>query len=331
MSDKGTVPVIEEDPMDMEDEVWREKLRFYGFAMFALVFIWTCGRFVITLVWNRVADAQFRAAANEDVVVDPYNNGVVYPVSYWSDPGRRGYQEDTHMERKGRGSKDSSLYGVWDGHGGYRAAHFCKEFLLRNAVDDEEFVQNPSEALRRSFYKTDAEFSAIARLRFLSDGTTSLVACIHNRRLFVANAGDCRAVLVSSDWKATPMSVDHKPNREDEERRIKRLGGRVVHLGRWRVQGVLAVSRAIGDVSLQPFVTCEPEIQIKDLQNEDSYLILASDGIWDVMTNSEAVDVVKLAIKSKPYVDVAKELCAQAIALGSTDNVTASVIDLRTQ
>ena len=95
---------------------------------------------------------------------------------------------------------------------------------------------------------------------------------------------------------------------------------------------MLAVSRAIGDVSLQPFVTCEPEIQIKDLRDhEDSYLILASDGIWDVMTNSEAVDVVKQAIMSKPYSDVAKELCAHALALGSSDNVTASIIDLRPQ
>lgn len=330
VSDKD-IP-IEEDSFSTEEEVWREKVRFYGVALLGLMFLWTCGRFVITMMWNRVSDAKFRAAANMDVVVNPHNNGVVYPVSYWSDPGRRGYQEDTHMEIKGRGYKDSSLYGVWDGHGGYRAAHFCKEFLLRYAVDDEEFVENTSVALRRSFYKADAEFSAIAKLRFLSDGTTSLVACIHNRRLYVANAGDCRAVLVSSDWKATAMSDDHKPNRADEEKRIRQLGGRVVHLGRWRVQGVLAVSRAIGDVSLQPFVTCEPEIEVKELQDhEDSYLILASDGIWDVMTNADAVDVVKQAIKSKPYVDVAKELCAQAIALGSTDNVTASIIDLRTQ
>lgn len=321
-----------EGDVDNGDDVWDEKLRYYSLAMFMTIMVWTLGRFVVTVVWNKVSDARFRAAANDSLVVNPFHNGVTYPVSYWSDPGRRNYQEDTHKEYKGRGSKDSSLYGVFDGHGGYRAAQFCKEYLLKYAVEDDEFIRNPSAALRRSFYKADAEFSAIAKVRFLSDGTTSLVACIHNRRLYVANAGDCRAVLVSSDWKCTAMSVDHKPNREDEERRIKKLGGRVVHVGRWRVQGVLAVSRAIGDVSLQPFVTCEPEIQVKDLQDsEDRYLILASDGIWDVMTNNEAGDVVKQAIKSKPYIDVAKELCAQAIALGSTDNVTASIIDLRPQ
>ena len=128
------------------------------------------------------------------------------------------------------------------------------------------------------------------------------------------------------------MSVDHKPDRQDEKKRITKLGGKVLHCGRWRVQGVLAVSRAIGDVNLQPYVTCEPEIMERELlDDEDCYLVLASDGIWDVLSNNEVSIVVKQAVKSKPFVDVAKELCAQAIMLGSTDNVTASIIDLRSQ
>ena len=58
-------------------------------------------------------------------------------------------------------------------------------------------------------------------------------------------------------------------SREDEERRIKQLGGKVIHWGRWRVQGVLAVSRAIGDVALQPYVTCEPEIIEKEISKSN--------------------------------------------------------------
>jgi protein phosphatase 1L len=80
-------------------------------------------------------------------------------------------------------------------------------------------------------------------MKCLTDGTTAVVAVIQGRNITVANAGDSRGIIVKKSGKAYPMSVDHKPNRPDEDRRIKLLGGKVIHSGRWRVQGVLAVSR----------------------------------------------------------------------------------------
>jgi serine/threonine protein phosphatase PrpC len=74
-----------------------------------------------------------------------------------------------------------------------------------------------------------------------------------------------------------------QPSRQDEESRIKALGGRVVFWGRWRVEGVLAVSRAIGDINLKPFVTCEPEILAVEMSEDDMFLVLATDGIWCVI------------------------------------------------
>ena len=260
--------------------------------------------------------------------IDPHVNGVCYAVSYWSEKGGRPYQEDRHVEMKGVGAKDSSLYGVFDGHGGARAAQYCKEKLLSTVLRDADFNANPNVALRRAFFRTDAEFSATARVRMWTDGTTAVVAAVHNRRVYVANAGDSRGIIVQKGGKARFMSVDHKPNREDEERRINRLGGKVIHWGRWRVQGVLAVSRAIGDVALQPYVTCEPEIMEKDLAPEDEYLVLASDGIWDVLRNDEVARFINSATQLN-FISAAKELCSEALMLGSTDNVTALVIDLR--
>jgi protein phosphatase 1L len=100
----------------------------------------------------------------------------------------------------------------------------------------------------------------------------------------------------------------------------------VIHWGRWRVQGVLAVSRAIGDVALQPYVTAEPELMERNISPDDEFLVLASDGLWDVMRNEE---VARLCLTSKNFLTVAKELCSEAMIMGSTDNVTALVIDLR--
>ena len=88
------------------------------------------------------------------------------------------------------------------------------------------------------------------------------------------------------------MSIDHKPCRPDEEERIKALGGKVVYWGRWRVEGILAVSRAIGDANLKPYVSCDPEFIERKIEEEDMYLVLASDGLWDVMRNDEVARFV---------------------------------------
>ena len=144
----------------------------------------------------------------------------------------------------------------------------------------------------------------------------------------MANVGDSRGVLVHRSGRVTPLSVDHAPDRPDEERRIRSLGGRVIHWGRWRVQGILAVSRAIGDVKLQPYVSGCPEIIEKQLDNDDYFLVLASDGLWDVLRNDEVGKFV-MGYKDKKFSNVARDLCFEAIILGSTDNVTVQVIDLR--
>jgi len=265
--------------------------------------------------------------ADRPLKVNPFINGVKYPVSYWSERGGRPYQEDRHHEIKGSGASDSSLYGVYDGHGGSRAAQYAKDYLLKCIAADAEFEENPAKALFRSFFKIDAEFSAKAKIQMLADGTTATVAIIHEGKIFVGNAGDSRAILVKKGGKAKPMSIDHRPDREDEKERIQKLGGSVVHWGRWRVEGILAVSRSIGDVTLQPYITCEPEIIEKQLEPDDEYLVLASDGVYDTMENE---DVAKLVLRNaKDFLNVSKRLCTEAIIMGSTDNVTALVIDLK--
>ena len=122
------------------------------------------------------------------------------------------------------------------------------------------------------------------------------------------------------------MSLDHKPSREDEAKRIHELGGKVVLWGQWRVQGILAVSRSFGDVSLKPYVTAEPEVMEKDITPDDLYLVLASDGLWDVMTNDA---VARFMMNMSNFSEVARELCYEATILGSSDNITVVVIDLK--
>lgn len=293
--------------------------------LFLIVLLWAILRLILLLISHFLKGYDTTEAP---ISIDIHINGVSHAVSYWSERGGRPYQEDRYQQSKG-GCPGSSLYGVFDGHGGSRASQYCKEFMLQYAVNDAQIKIDPKIALRNAFFRVDAEFSAIARLRGMNDGSTAIVGLIQKGKIYVANAGDSRAILVKRGGRVAGMSIDHKPNREDEEIRIKSLGGKVVMWGRWRVQGVLAVSRAIGDVTLQPYVTCEPEILEKEITVEDEYLVLASDGVWDVMQNEEVGRFVQSSITKSGFETAARVLCDEAIALGSTDNVTALVIDLR--
>jgi protein phosphatase 1L len=88
------------------------------------------------------------------------------------------------------------------------------------------------------------------------------------------------------------------------------------------------MTRAIGDVMLQPYVTSTPEIQVKEMVPEDEYLVLASDGLWDVLGNEEVAKIV-WNYAPRDFLYCAKHLCSEALIMGSTDNITVMVIDLK--
>jgi protein phosphatase 1L len=138
----------------------------------------------------------------------------------------------------------------------------------------------------------------------------------------VANVGDSRAV-VSKGGKAIAVSRDHKPDQTDERQRIEEAGGFVMWAGTWRVGGVLAVSRAFGDKLLKQYVVADPEIKEEVVDGSLEFLILASDGLWDVVSNDEAVAMVK------PIEDpeqAAKRLLQEASQRGSADNITVVIV-----
>lgn len=230
------------------------------------------------------------------------------------------------------------------------------QFLLK-----AKYVTDPRGALDSAFQQCDTAWLKQANRHGWDDGTTAVTALVHNKRLFVANAGDSRAVLACRDkgqdgnklsYRAMDMSHDHKPNRQDEKRRVEMLQGRIVFYGTWRVEGVLAVTRAIGDRRLKKWVCPDPEIVQRDLEEGDDLLLLASDGVWDVLTSQAAVNVVRNFIEMnvrEPAQDgeggssggrngaLCEELLQQAAAAvvdsayrqGSQDNITCVVVDLR--
>eukprot|EP00252_Welwitschia_mirabilis_P003310 TRINITY_DN133_c0_g1_i2.p1 TRINITY_DN133_c0_g1~~TRINITY_DN133_c0_g1_i2.p1 ORF type:complete len:228 (+),score=50.78 TRINITY_DN133_c0_g1_i2:238-921(+) len=171
-------------------------------------------------------------------------------------------------------------------------------------------------------------------------GSTAVVAVVSSTQIVVANCGDSRAVL-SRDGKAIPLSSDHKPNREDELNRIEAAGGRVIYWNGYRVGGFLAMSRALGDRFLKRYVISEPEVTCTERIQEDECLILASDGLWDVLSNDIVCEVARKCLagyrprrakgitEETPVGAAAAFLTKLALGKGSSDNISVVVIDLK--
>ncbi|GLT54486.1 hypothetical protein SLA2020_276790 [Shorea laevis] len=222
-----------------------------------------------------------------------------------------------------------AFFGVFDGHGGAKAAEFAANNMSRYIMNqskkrsEDEIV----EAVRDGFLTTDAEFLK----KHFGGGTCCATALIQEGCLVVSNVGDCRAVM-SRRGIAEALTSDHRPSREDEKERIETLGGYVdCYQGVWRVQGSLAVSRGIGDRQLKQWITAEPETKVLRIEPDCEFLILASDGLWDKVNNQEAVDAVRplcMGVEKPKPVVACKKLAELAILRGSTDDISVMIIQL---
>lgn len=264
-----------------------------------------------------------------------------------------------------------SFFGIYDGHGGNLCADFLRDKLHTYVIQDEHFPQNPEEALKRGFENAETDFinqEALSKNFKVIDrsGSCAVVALLVEDVCYVANVGDSRAVFSQNGGKEIQaLSNDHKPNEEGENRRIIENGGRVyqtqtparlinmpnincnnsnqVLLGPYRVfPGRLSVSRTFGDIEaklpklggLQGVVIAVPEIKVFKITEKIDCLILGCDGIFDQLSNKDAVDSIWMTMKDEAKT---RDIHSQ-IALGvdmimksslvrrTLDNVTVLVI-----
>ncbi|XP_010928696.1 probable protein phosphatase 2C 59 isoform X1 [Elaeis guineensis] len=246
-----------------------------------------------------------------------------FSYGYASSPGKRSSMEDFYETRiDGVDGETVGLFGVFDGHGGARAAEYVKQHLFSNLINHPKFISDTKSAIADAYNHTDSELLKCEKSENRDAGSTASTAILVGDRLVVANVGDSRAVICRGG-NAIAVSRDHKPDQTDERQRIEDAGGFVMWAGTWRVGGVLAVSRAFGDRFLKQFVVADPEIQEEVVDGSLEFLILASDGLWDVVSNEEAVEMIK------PIEDpeqAARRLMQEAYQRGSADNITCVVV-----
>ncbi|XWS14257.1 hypothetical protein CRYUN_Cryun36dG0107300 [Craigia yunnanensis] len=264
----------------------------------------------------------------------------------YADIGPRRSMDDEHMRIDDlfshlgsiKNSMPSAFYAVFDGHGGPDAAAYIKrnatrlffeDFDLHQVSDiDTIFLKELEDSHRKAFLLADR---ALANESSVSSscGTTVLTALVLGRHLLVANVGDCRAVLCRKGV-AVEMSQDHRPSYLPERKRVEELGG---YIDDGYLNGYLSVTRALGDWDLKfplgsasPLIA-EPDVRQIALTEDDEFLIIGCDGIWDVMSSQFAVSLVRRGLRrhNDPE-ECAKEVVNEASRLNSSDNLTAIVI-----
>ncbi|TPX34836.1 hypothetical protein SmJEL517_g02573 [Synchytrium microbalum] len=196
-----------------------------------------------------------------------------------------------------------AFFAVYDGHGGAAVAQYAGSQLHNRIASDPAFIAgNFEESIRSGYLGIDVDLRADKAFVNDPSGCTAVCAILtDDGKVICGNAGDSRAVL-SVKGVAEPMSYDHKPVNPEESRRIVAAGG-FVEFG--RVNGNLALSRAIGDFDFKQspqlpaedqIVTVNPEIITRQMTEDDEFLVLACDGIWDCMSNQDVVDFVRVRI-----------------------------------
>lgn len=262
-------------------------------------------------------------------------NAGVYAVQ-----GRRPKMEDRFSVLSPVQDVDVALYGVFDGHGGDTAAEFTEKHLFKSltgritkssAKTTAELKSlNFPQLLAEEILSVDRELISHAKASKDIAGTTAIVALHYANQLIVANVGDSRGVLCDGRGVAIPLSFDHKPQQLKERKRIKEAGGFIAFNGVWRVAGILATSRALGDYPLKDrnLIIADPDVLTFNLDDmKPQFMILASDGLWDTFSNEEAVAFIKERLDEPHY--GAKSITLQAYYRGSVDNITVIVVNFK--
>ncbi|CAO1316237.1 unnamed protein product [Diamesa serratosioi] len=224
-------------------------------------------------------------------------------------------------------------YGIFDGHNGTDAATYANSHLNYNISVHPKYPVDIETAIREAFLTTDMGFLKKAKTENLNSGTTALCAIYRKleKKLYVGWCGDSQA-LIARLGNVRQIVKKHSPEEVSERIRIEKLGGCILYWsGSYRVNGSLAVSRAIGDIAHKPFVSAEPDVEVIDLDGDEDFVVLGCDGLWDNLTEDDVALTIYTEIKRNPdnYQSIATDLCTFAKAQGSRDNISVIVVYLK--
>ncbi|ONK72684.1 uncharacterized protein A4U43_C04F22010 [Asparagus officinalis] len=224
-----------------------------------------------------------------------------------------------------------TFVGIYDGHGGPETSRYINDHLyghIKRFTTEQQSMS--ADVIRKAFQATEDGFLSLVtkqwplKPQMAAVGSCCLVGIVTGGTLYVANLGDSRVVLgrvvkATREVLAVQLSTEHNASIESVRQELRSLhpdDPQIVVLKHnvWRVKGIIQISRSIGDVYLKktefnrepllakfrlrdpikrPILSCEPSITVQPLMPQDQFLIFASDGLWEHLSNQEAVDIVQ--------------------------------------
>jgi len=259
-------------------------------------------------------------------VTPKYGGCIDMGMTHDQNSEHRPTMEDSDQFIDNFGGVDGQLYAaIFDGHKGVAVAEFLRDHLHTNLLAQKD--EDPAARLQAAFAATDKETIALCEEKKITTGSTAVVAVVEKpaaqkqRTLYIANCGDARAVI-NRGGVAERLSVDHKGSNPDENKLIESRGGLLI---RGKVGGALAVTRAFGDPDFKKWITAEPYVSKTALTSAETHLLLACDGVFDVLTDENVIEIIENN-KDKSVQDLSAMIVAEAKQKGSTDNLSAMVL-----
>ncbi|KAL3089497.1 hypothetical protein niasHS_006881 [Heterodera schachtii] len=269
----------------------------------------------------------------------------VLPLSFCAQKNRKPKMEDRYLllpsldivEPKISKKVDPSaaLFAVFDGHNGAECATFASAHLTECFLDAFEQSDDVEKVLNDAIERLDKRITDKCTSENIKSGTT--VSCVYlegTTSAYLAWCGDS-AIGLLTDTAVDTLSTPHKPEDEDEMRRIEQAGGMVVSIhGVPRLNGVLNLSRSLGDVMAKPMVSSVPDVKRVSLSPDHGHNILfvATDGVWDTLEEEEIFEACRQFIATRPPKDfefLADFIVDKAKSAGASDNLTLICVFLR--
>ena len=211
----------------------------------------------------------------------------------------------------------TSLFAIFDGHGGNDVVKYIKDRIPEIIKKNLNDLIQTEKCFINSFNKIDEE------LKYYDSentGSTATVVLIQDNKIYCANVGDSRAYIIYDNYMKQ-ITVDHKCTVPEEAERIRKCGGKIT---KNRVQGQLVLSRSLGDLYCKKFgVTNIPDISVNKIDYNIKYVVIASDGIWDVVDENTIISMSKLKKNADEF---CKDLVKKAIEKDTKDNISCIVI-----
>ena len=249
--------------------------------------------------------------------------------------GRRETNEDKHniilnINDNDKNINNINFFGIYDGHGGNYVSNYLEKNLPNYYLDKK--IKHPFNKVYHDEVFKIIQNKLLETEHGYSAGSTCLVSLMYKYKneihLNVINLGDSRMTIIYSNGSFKKITRDHKPDDKIEKKRLQQMGGEIYKdsEGVFRI-GNLSLSRAFGDGDNIPYISQKPDVFYKKITNDTKYIIMACDGLWDVIESNEIGEILNSLSESKSK-NLASDLAKIALEKGSGDNISIIVIEV---